>query len=96
MSKGSPRITIRLSPLFLAAVESAVKLFNEKNFEHPEDISKFIQKAIAEKLAHRARSRYRRAADLAKVGKISAKEFVETNIEMQEADDLITIAEQTE
>lgn len=57
MSKGSPIVGVRLSPLILAAVNDAVANYRETRKSGPMTLSRWIQEAIASKLAHAARSK---------------------------------------
>lgn len=62
MSKGNPRVTIRLSPRLLEEVAAAVDKRNAAciTIRHW-DMSAFIVKAIQEKLAHDKRSRKKKS-----------------------------------
>lgn len=57
MGKGSPIIGVRISPLFLAAIESAIKGKKNRRTKQPMTKSDFVLAAISEKLAHEQRSK---------------------------------------
>jgi hypothetical protein len=56
MSKGSPIISLRLSPLVLAAVDAAIERGNKYRTAAPWTRTAWIHAAIHEKLAHSIRS----------------------------------------
>lgn len=55
MSKGSKIIPIRLSDLYLAALDRAIVSANKRVKGEPYDRSSWIRKALTEKLDHLAR-----------------------------------------
>jgi hypothetical protein len=59
MSRGSPRVCIRLQPDLLAAVQSAVSRANASRREEPYDLTSWITHAIQVKLDHLRRSQRR-------------------------------------
>jgi hypothetical protein len=56
-SKGSPRVTIRIKPEMYDRIISEIEQVNLRTRSAPYDLSAFIIKALADKLAHLARSR---------------------------------------
>jgi hypothetical protein len=59
MSRGSPRVCIRLQPDLLAAVQSALSRANESRREEAYDLTSWITHAIQQKLDHLRRSQRR-------------------------------------
>lgn len=57
MSKGSPIITVRIGHELLAKMDAAIASANVTCFDEPFQRTRWIKKAIAEKLAHLARSK---------------------------------------
>ncbi len=58
MSQGSPRVTVRLSPDLLAAVDHVIGKYNAcQTCREPLTMSDFVVKAVVEKLQHMERSR---------------------------------------
>lgn len=56
MSKGNPRVTLRLDRPLLEQVEEAVGKANKTRKAEPYDVSSWIRACILEKLAHLRRS----------------------------------------
>lgn len=57
MSKGSPRVTVRIPRPILAKMEATIKRRNFYTSQEPWDLSAFILLCVVEKLAHMERSR---------------------------------------
>lgn len=57
MSKGNPRVILRLTPKVIAHIEHAIDCANERRKEAPYDLSSWIRHAIKEKLEKLARGR---------------------------------------
>jgi len=60
MSKGNPRVTIRIDPALLSALEAELASQREYGVIHQWDVSAFIVAAIKEKIARRRASRAKR------------------------------------
>ena len=57
MSKGSPKVVIRLTPEILASMEAKIASYNATQFTRDSlNVSEFIRRSILEKLAKRERS----------------------------------------
>ena len=67
MSRGSPRITFRITEELLAEVEVEIASQAEHSPNGPEDVSAFITRAICERIDHRRRARAHRRAKKAPV-----------------------------
>lgn len=61
MSKGSKVIPFRLSDLYLAALDEAVRSANRRTKGEPYDRSSWIRKAVTEKLDHLRRSKRKKS-----------------------------------
>lgn len=57
VSKGNPIVRVRLTPDLIARIDDEVKLQNQTRAAEPYDRSAWIRQAIAQRLAHLARSR---------------------------------------
>jgi hypothetical protein len=62
MSQGSHRITLRIRQGLLDQLRAEVARTEESSVRGAEDVSKFIIRAIEERIAHRVRSRCKRQA----------------------------------
>lgn len=60
MTKGNPKVIVRLSPEMRGEILEAIKRRNARTREEPWDLSAFIRTAIRDKLHHMQRSRCRR------------------------------------
>ena len=60
MSKGNPRVTLRLTPDLLGRVEAQLASLAHNNAQTLPDVSEFIRRAVEEKLDHYRRSRLSR------------------------------------
>jgi Arc/MetJ-type ribon-helix-helix transcriptional regulator len=63
MSKGNPRVTIRLTQALIDEINACINSRNYHSAEEPWTFSDFVDKAIAEKLAHLKRSRRKKSAE---------------------------------
>lgn len=57
MSKGNPKVVLRLTPELLAQVHSAIERNNLTRTDEPYDVSEWIRQAIRERLDKQERSR---------------------------------------
>lgn len=62
MSRGSPRVTVRIDETLLVEIRKEIELQNKHSSRSPEDLSLFIVRAIRERILHRRRSRAKRNA----------------------------------
>jgi len=60
MSKGNPRVTIRIDPALLSALEAELASQRQYGVIHDWDVSGFIIAAIREKIQRRVKSRAKR------------------------------------
>lgn len=58
--RGSPRVTVRITPLILASVNAEIERLNLNPLNEPWNMTAFINAAIVEKIAHSQRSRKKR------------------------------------
>jgi hypothetical protein len=57
MSKGSPKIILRIPEELIDQIKDCVESANATRKDEPYDVSSWIRAAIAEKIAHTMRSR---------------------------------------
>jgi hypothetical protein len=57
MSKGNPRVILRVEPRLLALVQAEISRVNERRRAEPYELSSWVRQAMIEKLRHGARSR---------------------------------------
>jgi hypothetical protein len=57
MSRGSPIVPVRFAKAFLAGIDAEIRKVNRSRREVPYDRSSFLRAAVADKIAHLARSR---------------------------------------